>query len=415
MKKVKVALIGAGQRGKDIYGEYALNYPQRIEFVAVAEPNKIKREEFSRKHNIPKEFQFETWEEMLERDKFCDGVVIATPDNMHFGPGKLALEKDYHILMEKPMSKNPAEIMELGRLANEKQNVFLISHVLRYTPYFAKIKEIIDSGIIGEVQSIQHNENVGYYHFAHSFVRGNWNNSDKSSPLILQKSCHDMDILLWITGQNCKRIASFGSLGYFNKENKPEGEGRRFTDYPEEAEGPYSPHKLYYPNIGKWPTTAVTEIQTKEAVDKALEEGPYGLSIYGECDNNVVDHQATILEFDRGTTVTFNLSAFSAIDHRTTRVMGTLGDIIADDYLNEVQYRVFGEDKRTIINPKVITGGHGGGDTGLMNDFVSLILEGGEGLSSADKSVQSHMMALAAEEARLTGTVVNLKEYYKKF
>lgn len=415
MKKIKVGLIGAGQRGKDVYGEYALKHPENIEFVAVAEPNEIKRKEFAQKHNILEEFQFESWEEILEKDKFCDAIIIATPDNMHYGPAKLALEKGYDLLLEKPMSNKPEEIMDLGRIADEKDNIFMICHVLRYTPFFATIKNIIDSGKIGEVKSIQHNENIGYFHFAHSFVRGNWRNSDESSPLILQKSCHDMDILLWLIGDRCTRVSSFGHLSYFNSDNKPEGASNRCFTCQVEDKCPYSAKKIYLESIGSWPTTVVSEIQTREAVEKALEEGPYGRCVFA-CDNNVVDHQATILEFANGVTVTFNLSAFSNKVHRTIRVMGTLGEIIADDSINQVEYQIFDTNERTIINPKVVAGGHGGGDTGLMRDFVELVRNRkGQALTSASISVESHMMAFAAEEARLENKLVNMEDYYKKF
>lgn len=415
MDKVKVALIGAGQRGKDVYGEYALEYPQHIKFVAVAEPNKLKREEFSRKHNIPPEHQFESWEDLLQLDKFCDAIIIATPDNMHYKPAKLTLEKGYHLLLEKPMSNNPMEIMELGRIAKEKNNVFMICHVLRYTPFFSTIKNIIDSGEIGEVESIQHNENIGYFHFAHSFVRGNWRNSDQSSPLILQKSCHDMDILLWLTNADCTKIASFGHLSYFNSKNKPKNAADRCINCSVEEECPYSAKKIYYNSIGKWPTTVISEIQNEDAIKKAVAEGPYGRCVFS-CDNNVMDHQATILEFSNGITATFHLSAFSNKVHRTIRVMGTKGEIIGDDSKNEIEYQIFGSNKKTIINPKMVAGGHGGGDTGIMNDFISLILSNeGDALTSAEKSVQSHMMAFAAEESRTNNIVVDIQEYCNRF
>lgn len=415
MEKIRVGLIGAGQRGKDVYGEYALNHGEKIEFVAVAEPNPIKRAEFSQKHNISPAYQFESWEALLEKEKFCDALVIATPDNTHFEPAKLALEKDYHLLLEKPMSNNPAEIMTLGRIAKERSNIFMICHVLRYTPFFSAIKEIVDSGKIGRVLSIQHNENIGYYHFAHSFVRGNWRNSDLSSPLMLQKSCHDMDILLWILGKDCKSIASFGHLSHFNDENKPAGASDRCISCGVEKDCPYSALKLYYHTIGKWPATVITEIQTKESVEKAVAEGPYGRCVFS-CDNNVMDHQSTILEFEDDVTVTFNLSAFTNKVHRTIKVMGTKGEIRADDSLNEVSYQIFARDEKCVMNPKVVAGGHGGGDTGLMNDFIDLIQnQNGEGLTAASKSVQSHMMAFAAEEARMKNKVVEMKAFCSKF
>lgn len=415
MSKIKVGLIGAGQRGKDVYGNYALINPENIEFVAVAEPNEIKRKEFSEKHNIKVEYQFESWEQLLEKEKFCDAVVIATPDRVHFEPAKLALKRGYHILLEKPMSSIPEEVMNLGALAKENNKVFMICHVLRYTPFFSTIKQIIDSGEIGDIMSIQHNENIGYFHFGHSFVRGNWRNSNLSSSLMLQKSCHDMDILLWLVGSPCRKIASFGELSYFKKERKPEGAGDRCTKCSIEAECPYSAIKLYYNNVGRWPTTAIVEIQTIDEVKKAVDEGPYGRCVYN-CDNNVVDHQSTILEFENNVTATFNLSAFTNKVNRTIKIMGTKGEIRAIDSKNEIEVQLFDTNERKVINPKQITGGHGGGDTGIMEDFISLILSNeGKALTSASVSVQSHMMAFAAEESRLKGKVVDIKEYYSNF
>lgn len=415
MSKIRVGLIGAGQRGKDIYGNYALVNPEHIEFVAVAEPNEIKRKEFSEKHNIKSEYQFESWEQLLEKDKFCDAVVIATPDRTHFEPAKLALKKGYHILLEKPMSSIPEEVMKLGILAKENNKVFMICHVLRYTPFFNTIKKIIDSGEIGDIMSIQHNENIGYFHFGHSFVRGNWRNSNLSSSLMLQKSCHDMDILLWLVGSPCRKIASFGELSYFKKERKPEGAGDRCVECSIESKCPYSAVKLYYNNVGKWPTTAIVEIQTIGEVKKAVAKGPYGRCVYN-CDNNVVDHQSTILEFENNVTATFNLSAFTNQVNRTLKIMGTKGEIRAIDSKNEIEVQLFDTNERKVVNPKQITGGHGGGDTGIMEDFISLILSNkGKALTSANVSVQSHMMAFAAEESRLTDKVVNMKDYYNNF
>ncbi len=415
MSKIRVGLIGAGQRGKDIYGNYALINPEHIEFVAVAEPNEIKRKEFSEKHNIKSEYQFESWEQLLEKDKFCDAVVIATPDRTHFEPAKLALKSGYHILLEKPMSSIPEEVMKLGMLAKGNNKVFMICHVLRYTPFFNTIKKIIDSGEIGDIMSIQHNENIGYFHFGHSFVRGNWRNSNLSSSLMLQKSCHDMDILLWLVGSPCRKIASFGELSYFKKERKPEGAGDRCVECSIEDKCPYSAVKLYYNNVGRWPTTAIVEIQTIDEVKKAVAKGPYGRCVYN-CDNNVVDHQSTILEFENNVTATFNLSAFTNQVNRTLKIMGTKGEIRAIDSKNEIEVQLFDTNERKVVNPKQITGGHGGGDTGIMEDFISLILSNkGKALTSANVSVQSHMMAFAAEESRLADKVVNMKDYYNNF
>jgi predicted dehydrogenase len=414
MSKVRIALIGAGDRGKDRYGEFAIQYPENIEFVAVAEPNEMRRREFAQKHNIAPELQFESWEPLLSKERFCDGVIIATQDDMHFDPARIALKKGYHILLEKPMSNDVKECIELGKIAKESGKAFMICHVLRYTTFYSAIKEAIDKKLIGEVVNIQHNENIGYFHFAHSFVRGNWRNSKESSPLILAKSCHDMDLILWLAGKKCKKISSFGELTFFRKERAFENSGERCTQCLAEDTCPYSAKKLYYNTIGRWPATVISNIQTTEAIDKALAEGPYGRCVF-KCDNDVVDHQVTIMEFENGVTASFNLSAFTNKVHRTLKIMGTEGELRADDSRNEIEVQRFASNEKLVINPKVITGGHGGGDHGIMEDFISLIKTNtGKALTSADISVESHIMSFAAEEARVTNKTISLEEFYNK-
>jgi len=414
MSKVKIAVIGAGDRGKDRYGAYGHTHKDSVEFVAVAEPNPIRRADFVKQHHIKPENVFTSWNHLLAVDKLADGVIIATQDDMHYDPTKLALEKGYDVLLEKPMSNDLRETVQLGELAKKYDNTFMICHVLRYTPFFSKIKALIDQGVIGDVMSVQHNENIAYYHMAHSFVRGNWRNSDESSPIILAKSCHDMDIILWLVGDRCKKISSFGSLSHFTEANQPKGASDRCLTCHVEASCAYSAKKLYYKRLGTWPTTIVTDIQTEEALTEALENGPYGRCVY-KCDNNVCDHQVTVLTFENGITATFNLSAFTEQQNRTLKIMGTKGEIRGIDTLNQIEVRLFGQEEYKLIEPEVIAGGHNGGDTGIMNDFVSL-LKGQEGkaLTSADISVESHLMAFAAEHSRQTGQTVDIKAFYNE-
>ena len=195
MKKITVAIIGAGARGMHAYAPYFKQHEELGKVVAVAEPHDIRRDICVKEHNIDSENVFKTWEELLEKDRLADAIIIANNDESHYEPTKIALEKGYHVLLEKPMSNKLEDIVKLGELAKKYPNqVFMICHVLRYTTFFSKLKEIVDSKELGELVSIQHNENIGYWHFAHSFTRGNWRNSDETSPLILAKSCHDMDI-----------------------------------------------------------------------------------------------------------------------------------------------------------------------------------------------------------------------------
>ena len=410
---LKVAVIGAGDRGKDRYGAFIKAHSETIQVVAVAEPNAIKRAEMSETHQIPSESQFVSWDALLDQPAFCDGVLITTSDDLHFEPVISALEKGYHILLEKPMSNHLKEVVAIGKAAKEAKGDILVCHVLRYTPFYSTLKALIDSGAIGELVSIQHNENIGYYHFAHSFVRGNWRNTTESSPLILAKSCHDMDLLLWLAGSDCESLSSYGSLKHFAAANAPEGSGTRcLIDCDIHETCPFAAQKIYYPNIGKWPTSIASDIQTREGVEEALKTGPYERCVY-HCDNDVVDHQVTALQFKNGVTATFNLSAFTSEVNRTLKIMGTKGEIRGNDLNNEIVLKVFGSESRVII-PETLEGGHGGGDTGIMNDFLKILRnEEALALTSAEKSVASHVMCFAAEHSRLTGETVKLQSFWE--
>lgn len=408
---MKLGLIGAGQRGM-IYSEYAFS-SKRAEIVAVVEPDDSRREAAAKKFNIPPENQFKFADEFYKLGKVCDAVIIASMDTDHYKQAMGALEVGYGILLEKPISPSPEECIRIRDRANEKNSKVIVCHVLRYTNFFSEIKSIIDSGELGKIIDIQHNENIGNFHIAHSFVRGNWRRSDLSSPLIMQKSCHDMDILAWLVGSEVKRIASFGDLTYFREENAPLGSSGRCLTC-KAAEGcRFDARKAYLPVRGGWPATVVSQDQTEEGILKALESSPYGRCVY-RCDNDVCDHQVTIIEFKNGVKATFNLSGFTNRMCRTIKIMCENGEIRGDDGLNIIEVTHFAsnmvdEYRQYVIHPSVIEGGHGGGDVGLMEDFLDILEGGGEdSRSSINKSVESHIMAYAAELGRVAGKVIDV-------
>ncbi len=414
MKKIQAALIGAGSRGKDVYGEYALKHPNEIEFMAVADPDGHKRDAFSRDHKIKKEMQFSSWEELLAQPKVCDAIIIATQDRMHYLPTLTALEQGYNVLLEKPMSNDPKECILMARKSEETKRLLSICHVLRYTPFYTKLKKIIDSGAIGKVVSIRHSENVGYWHQAHSFVRGSWRNAGESSPMILAKSCHDMDLLSWLIGKRCIKISSFGSLKYFKEENAPEGSTPRCTDGCEAESGcPYSALKIY-PGKEGWPANVVSSDTGNESILNALRTGPYGRCVF-RCDNDVVDHQVVNMEFEEDITVAFTMCAFSKEISRVTTIMGTEGEIRGDIGEGKIEIAEFLSGTRTTVQIPT-AGGHDGGDEGLMRGFVEQVNadDGMASLTSAAASMQSHLMAFAAEKSRLENSVVFLEEFERE-
>lgn len=409
---MKLALIGAGQRGM-IYSEYAFQ-TNKAKIVAVVEPNEGRRLAAAEKFHIPEEMQFASVEEFYRKGKVCDALIIASMDKDHYKQTMEALELGYHILLEKPISPDPKECLEIQGKADQKGRKVIVCHVLRYTNFFAAVKEIIDSNELGKIITIQHNENVGNFHIAHSFVRGNWRRSDLSSPLIMQKSCHDMDILAWLVDSEAKRISSFGSLTYFKEENAPAGSSDRCLTCKVAKDCRFDAQKAYVPIAGSWPASTITQDQTEEGVRKALADSPYGRCVY-RCDNDVCDNQVVLIEFKNNVTVSFNLSGFTNKMSRTIKIMCEHGEIRGDDSLNRIEVTKFASNalegyEQRVIHTGETQGGHGGGDIGLMNDFIELLETNGDhSRSSITQSVESHIMAYAAEQSRVTGNVIDVE------
>lgn len=406
MKPITAVVLGAGSRG-EVYASYAKTYPEELQIVAVAEPKPDRRQLFAQNHDIPAERCFDSWQALLDQPKLADAAFVCTLDDEHMAPALKALEKGYHILLEKPMSNKEEECIAIEAAAARAGKTLAVCHVLRYTPFFQTIKGLIDGGEVGQVCAISQIENVAYWHQAHSFVRGNWRNSVETSPMILAKSCHDIDILLWLSGKNCKRVSSFGSLRHFTAENAPEGAPERCLDGCPHADSClyYAP-KLYLTGKTDWPVDVLTTDLTPAGIEKALKEGPYGRCVY-HCDNDVVDRQVVNLELEDGVVCTFVMTAFTANCCRQLKVLGTLGQIQADMSTNEVWLHPFGGTARKI--PVVeADSGHGGGDYGLMRDFLRVLRDGGESCSSAKQSLQSHLICFAAERSRVEGRVVEL-------
>ena len=411
---MKYIVIGAGSRGS-IYGSWA--HAKGIEIAAVAELRPDRLTEAGKLWNVPDERLFTNVSDLFALGKIADAAIIATMDRDHFGHVMSALDCGYDILLEKPISPDPRECLAIEEKANRLGRKITVCHVLRYTNFFGAIKDIVDSGELGKIVAIKHSENIGNFHMAHSFVRGNWRNDKFASPIILQKSCHDLDILLWLTGAHCRKVAAFGSLSYFKESNAPKGSTERCVNCPAAKNCRFEAIKCYLPTLGTWPTDVVCLEQTEEALMQALETGPYGRCVY-RCDNNVCDHMSIILEFDNNVTATFSLTAQTSPCHRNLHIMMEDGEIIADDSQRQILVRkhisspadTFSE---RIVNVRTNASGHGGGDAGIMEDFTASLSAGTNTRSAISASVESHLMACAIEKSRLNGIVVDLEEFRK--
>ena len=377
-----------------------------MKIVGVAEPRADRRAAFAKEHGIPEGRCFAGWEDALRQDKFADCVFVCTQDRMHFEPVMQALEKGYDVLCEKPMSYDRTELIAMGEKARQTGRVLSIRHVLRYSPFFVKLKELIDSGTIGQLVSIQHIESVGYWHMAHSFVRGNWSRSEDSCPMILAKCCHDTDILTWLVGSPCREVSSFGSLAHFNSAHKPDGAPQYCLDGCMHRDTcPYYAPRFYLEHpkaISDGFVSVVSLDPSHEAVLHALQRGPYGRCVY-QCDNDVVDNQVVNLLYENGVSVSMTMCAFTEHCERIINVMGSCGQIRGNMESSTLEISDFASGNHTTLHVHTPAGGHSGSDAAMMRDFLQTLHRGGGSKTSADASVESHLIALAAEESRLRG------------
>ena len=412
-KPISVIIVGAGNRGRT-YAGYASRFPDAMKVVGVADINPDRREAMRKRYSVPEENCFGDFHEVFERAKFADAVVIATPDNLHYEPCMMALAEGYDVLLEKPVAPTEKECRSILAQAHKYNRIVAVCHVLRYAPYFIALKQVVDSGAIGDLVSIQHMEPIQYAHMAHSYVRGNWHNSKQTTPIILAKSCHDLDILRWIVGKPCEMIAAEGSLFFFRRENMPEGAPERCTDgCPHEATCPYSAIDIY--ERKKW-HTSVFDLPRKDPklIHEKLMTTDYGRCVF-RCDNDQCDHYVATMRFGDGITASFTMDAFTPRGGRRTRIMGTRGYIEGD--MTTFTVTEFRTGKRMVWDKKVEEipeyrgAGHGGGDLALVRDFVRAVAAQDQSLlsSTIDVSIESHVMGFKAEESRLGKRKVAVK------
>lgn len=407
-KAVTAITLGAGNRG-NVYGNYASEYPDHLDIVGVAEPIEIRNERYCKQHGIPAKHSFTTWEDVFKVPKFADAVLITTPDDLHYGPCMQALKMGYDILLEKPIAPTERECRDILNMAEQTGGIVAVCHVLRYAPYFIELRKFIQNGSIGEVVSMQHLEPIEHIHMSHSYVRGNWHNSKKTTPIILAKSCHDLDIMRWMIGKPCEKISAMGNLKWFKKTNQPKGATARCMDNcAVEKDCPYSALKIYYRDRQRTYAFDLPEDKSKhgEAILEYLRTTNYGRCVY-DMDNDQPDHYTTNIQFADGVTAAFSMEAFTSYEGRRTRIMGTHGDIVGD--MSQFIHTDFLTGKKTEWSMK--SDGHGGGDWNLVADWVQAVSTKDKSLLSSgiDASVESHLMGFAAERSRLNGTVEEVK------
>lgn len=420
MKKIiTVSILGAGSRGAEAYGKIMAGMPDHFQIVSLCDSNREKLDKYQKFFGVSDENVFDNVDEFFEK-KRSDLLIIATLDDSHVEMAKRAIPLGYKILLEKPISDKLGELIELRELAKKYNSFVMVCHVLRYTWSNRVIMEVLRSGRLGKLIHIDHTEQIAYWHFAHSYTRGNWRNTSFSAPMIMAKSCHDLDLLQQYAGSKCENLSSVGDLTWFKKENMPEGAAERCLDCKYCESCAYSA-KYRYLDLWKsankpqcWPYDVLSvEPLTEEVLKKAIREGQYGRCIY-HCDNNVADHQSVQMRFENGVTATFNVTAFTKNMGRITRLRFSAGELLYEEERGTITEKPFrGEDIVHRITDLKDVMGHGGGDNGIIDTlYAALTGEQSEADTSLDKSIESHLMAIAAEDSRLaSGKLMLLKDY----
>lgn len=425
MKATSVVIAGAGGRGRITYAPYAKKFPEQMRLIAAADRIPERLEEMRQEYGLEQDKCFSSVEEMFAQPRLADMAFICTQDADHVRHACLALDKGYDVLLEKPVSADIAQCRQLLDKAEKLGRSVTVCHVLRYAPFYQKLKSLLEEGALGEIISIQASENVGYWHQAHSFVRGNWRRSGDTSPMILAKCCHDMDLLVWLTGSRCRRISSMGGLSFFRQENAPQGapdycmEGCPVKDHcPYDAEKIYVTDTLtgYDTNGAGWMQRAVYGGTDREGLRAALGTSPYGRCVF-RCDNDVVDNQSVTMEMESGVTISFHMCGLNQRNYRTIHIMGTGGDISGDLEEETLVLNRFGKEPEVIrMNVEETISGHGGGDYRMLADMFRARSQGQGTLTSLRQSLESHYMAMAAESSRLAGgRLVDVDEFVRGF
>lgn len=427
MKQITAVIIGAGNRGAS-YSDTMATMPEKFKVVAVADIEACRREDVRKVHGFGEEMCFSTWQELLSRPKMADLAVIATMDHMHYESAMKAIELGYDLLLEKPVAPTAEQCAQIAVAAQKKGVRVLVSHVLRYTDFYKKVKTLVMNGAVGRVMSAVMVEALGNVHQSHSYVRGNWCSESKAAPMLLAKSCHDLDLIQWLLQEPCRRVQSFGRLSYFCSENAPEGAPVRCSDggCPVEDSCPYNCRKVYkvtdkpslFRNAVAKGFSAATD-PTQEEINRALETTDYGLCVF-HANNDVVDHQVVNMEFASGATVSFSMNAFNQ-GGRYIRLFGTEGELYANMSDDKITVYSFRDKQRTehpvSVIDETIHGGHGGGDQGIIRELYEYLSGEYQGFCAADigTSVKNHLIGFAAERARHAGNVVDVNAFFREY
>lgn len=408
-KQVRIAAIGLGNRTRK-YLQYVVSHPEEAVLTMIVEPDIERRNEIRHQFGLSSGDCFDSLDAFFAKKRSVDAVIIGAPDDLHYSICKDAIDYGYHCLLEKPIAQNEEECVELAEAAKKRGVIVCVCYVLRYHPFYMKLKEIVSNEELGPIISVSHIENVGLDRMTHSYVRGFWGNSEAACPIFLSKCCHDVDVLLWITGKKPSRLYSFGSLNWFKERNAPEGSAERCIDCSVEGACPFSAVDLYDRRRGWIDNFIVNEGETlDDRIARELREGPFGKCVY-HCNNDVVDHQTVAIEMEDKTDISITMCAFTRSSARMTKIECAYGEIMADEQSITVDH--FRRNKKDCLNFSEIFNQplHGNSDLTIVADFIKAVSDPDnyKVRCPIDEALESHRICFKAEESRLHGRMMEL-------
>lgn len=405
---LKLAVIGFGKRGRE-FGK-KIYEDENAQLLAVADPVKSSRE-LAREYGVAPEMLFETADDFFAKGKICDAVFICTQDAQHIDMAMKAMELGYDICLEKPAAVNIEDCVAIRDTANRLGRKVMLTHVLRYAPIYQQIKKVIDDGVLGDIVTINQTENIAYWHFSASYVRGPWRKMADSSCTIIAKCCHDLDIINWLMPSKCTTVSSFGNLYHFRSENAPEGSADWCVDCDPKTKEKclYNAYNVY-PKCMKTAVVGGTARLQEKDIYEVLDgkEDAIGRCVY-HSDNDAIDNQVVNMIFEDGATAHLTMTAFSERCYRYIHVHGTKGQIHGDVETGILHLTVYGQKEQIIdvnkLTDNLLNDGHGGGDYFLYKDFVDYITVDSPSFTrtTINDSMISHVMGFKAEESRITG------------
>jgi len=408
----KLAIVGFGSRGQ-LFASLIQKFND-AELVAIAEVEETNLEAARTKFNLPEKICYHSADEFFAQGKICDAVFICTQDKQHYDMTIKALELGYDVCLEKPAAATIEECIQIRDKALQLGRKVMLTHVLRYAPFYGCIKKLIKDGEIGNVATISQTENIAFWHFALSYARGPWRNMSESTPTIVAKCCHDLDMLLWLMDKKCVSVSSFGKNFYFNKDNAPAGSAEYCVDCSEEVRKKclYNAFELYPKKMKEGVIGGTAKYRESDVVEVIKQKKDVISKCIFHTGSDAIDNQVVNMNFNDGSTAQLTMTAFSGRCDRSISVHGTKGDIRGDVSTGKIYLTKFGEKTEEIdVNTKYnklggrLSDGHGGGDAYLYKDFIDYITNDSKSFTrtTISQSIESHILGFKAEESRLNG------------